>query len=336
MSRAKSVKYTLPMIALMSVAACATTASAPALTAEEQAYQDAIQRALLPASAEEKARAERSDPITRANFWANEYQKDATNLEVTISFMRALRQISSHDKVIELATSSIPIHPNSHELYLELGRSYLAQNKLSEAAQILARSADYAPQTEAAPLAVLGLTFDRMAEHRKAQEAYEIALARDPDRITTLSNYGLSLALTGQLQDAEMALRKAVDLPGSDVRVRQNLALILGLQGRFEDMMAVDPSAPLQSVEANQRVLREMMGATGSFQGLKRLDQVIDEVERTPAAPQAMPEVPEAQVTAESMDDPVIRSDEPGLAGEGSGDAQPGLLRPKLRGSQDG
>lgn len=335
MSRAKSVKYTLPMIALMSAAACASTASAPALTAEEQAYQDAIQRALQPATAEEKAQAERSDPITRANFWANEYQKDATNLEVTISFMRALRQISSHDKVIELATSSIPIHPNSHELYLELGRSYLAQNKLSEAAQILARSADYAPQTEAAPLAVLGLTFDRMAEHRKAQEAYEIALARDPDRITTLSNYGLSLALTGQLQQAETALRKAVDLPGSDVRVRQNLALILGLQGRFEDMMAVDPSAPMQSVEANQRVLREMMGATGSFQGLKRLDQVLDEVERTPAAAEAMPEVPEAQVTAESMDDPVIGVSESALAGDRSRESQPSLLRPKLRGSQD-
>lgn len=335
MSRAKSVKFTLPMIAVMAAAACATTASAPALTAEEQAYQDAIQRALEPATPEQKAQAERSDPITRANFWANEYQKDATNLEVTISFMRALRQISSHDKVIELATSAIPIHPNSHELYLELGRGYLAQNKLSEAAQILARSADYAPQTEAAPLAVLGLTFDRMAEHQKAQEAYQIALAREPDRITTLSNYGLSLALTGQLQDAEIALRKAVELPGSDVRVRQNLALVLGLQGRFDDMMAVDPSAPLQSVEANQRVLREMMGVTGNFNNLKRLDEVLDEVERTPAAAEAMPGVPEAQVTAESMDDPVIGSNEPTLAGDAARKSEPSLLRPKLRGSQD-
>ncbi|MEE2930409.1 MAG: tetratricopeptide repeat protein [Pseudomonadota bacterium] len=335
MSRANSVKFTLPLLALLSTAACATSASTPALSAEEQVYQDAIQRALEPATAEQKAQAERSDPITRANFWANEYQKDATNLEVTVSFMRALRQISSHDKVIELATTSIPIHPNSHELYLELGRTYLAQNKLSEAAQILARSADFAPQTEAAPLAVLGLTFDRMAEHRKAQEAYEIALTREPDRITTLSNYGLSLALTGQLDAAEEVLRKAVNLPGSDVRVRQNLALILGLQGRFEDMMSVDPSAPMQSVEANQRVLREMMGATGSFNNLKRLDQVIDEVERTPAAAQAMPGVPEAQVTSEAMADPVTGTDVQELEGAAGQPAQTGLLRPKLRGSQD-
>ena len=100
-------------------------------------------------------------------------------------------------------------------------------------------------------------------------------------------------------------------------------------------MMAVDPSAPMQSVEANQRVLREMMGATGSFQGLKPLDQVLDEVERTPAAAEAMPEVPEAQVTAESMDDPVIGVSESALAGDRSRESQPSLLRPKLRGSQD-
>lgn len=333
MSRARTAKFALPLIALVTSAACA---SSPALTAEEQAYQSAIENALQPASPEDIERANRSDPITRANFWANEYQKDATRLDVTVSFMQALRGIGSHERVREIAAAAAPIHPDSYELYLELGRSYMAQNKVQEAAQAFLRSADLAPASEAAPLAALGLAFDRLEDHAQAQQAYEYALAREPNRVSTLSNYGLSLALTGQLEAAETALRKAVASADADVRVRQNLALILGLQGRFDDMRAVDPNAPPRSIEANQRALRDMIAPNANFDGLQRLDDVIDELERTPSATEAMPELPNAQVEAENMREPVAAAralvTEPELAGDGSTSSQ--QLRPTLRGSQ--
>lgn len=326
MSRARSAKYVLPVFAILSSAACATTAAEPKLTAEEQAYKSAIEAALEPASPEEVAQAERSDPITRANFWSNEYQKDPANLEVTVSFMRALRGIGSYDRVSEIASAALPIHPTGYELYLELGRSFMAQERFGDAAQAFARSADLSPPTDAAPLAALGLAFDRMEDHEQAQQAYEIALEREPDRVSTLSNYGLSLALTGQIRAAETALRRAVEAPGADGRVRQNLALILGLQGRFDDMVAVDPNAPIRTVEANQAALRDMMlPASRTYEGLKQLDDVLDDVERTPAAPQAMPGVPEAQVDDDAMSE---------LAGEQE-TAPTGALRPKLRGSQN-
>ena len=328
MSRAKPVKFALPLIALASTVACATGDASSQLSAEEQAYQDAIAEALQPATAEEKARAERSDPITRANFWATEHQKDAANLDVTVNFMQALRDIGSHDRVIEIAAMTLPMHPNAYEVYLELGRSYMAQNKPTEAAQAFVRSADFSPTSDAAPLAALGLAFDRLENHSQAQEAYELALERDPNRVSTLSNYGLSLALTGRLEEAEAALRRAVEIPGADVRVRQNLALVLGLQGRFEDMLAVDPTAPMQSVEANQRVLREMMGAS-SFENLKPLNQVLDEVERLPSAAEQMPELHEADVSTEAMAEPDLMGD-PNESRSTTG------LRPKLRGSPGG
>ena len=332
MSRATTAKYVLPLLILVTSAACA---SSSAVTAEEQAYQSAIDSALQPASQAEVDQANRSDPITRASFWSNEYQKDATNLEVTVSFMNALRGIGSHDRVLELATTAIPIHPDSYEIYLELGRSLMAQGKLQEATRALMRSADFSPETDATPLAALGLAFDRMEEHSQAQKAYEFALERQPDRVSTLSNYGLSLALTGQLDQAEAALRKAVEAPGADVRVRQNLALILGLQGRFDEMILVDPNAPPRSIEANQRALREMIAPAGNYDDLQPLGDVIDDLERTPAAAQTMPEVAEAQVDSESMQDPVTsgRAPEPELAGDSELPA-PQKLRPTLRGSQ--
>lgn len=331
MSRANTVKRALPGLALLAMAGCATTDAGETLTAEEQAYQDAVQNALQPATPEEIAQAERSDPITRANFWANEYQKNAGDLETTVSFMRALRRIGSHDRVVEIATTSLPIHPNSYEIYLELGRSFLSANKPTEAAQSFLRSADLSPETDAAPLAALGLAFDRLESHDQAQEAYQIALEREPDRVSTLSNYGLSLALTGQLQQAELVLQKANAQPGADVRVRQNLALVLGLQGKFDEMVNVDPSAPARSVEENQRALRDMMLPTRDYGALNPLDEVISEVQRTPGPQEAMPELREAIVASEAMADP-LESDLQGAAPAGN----PVGLRPKLRGSQGG
>ncbi len=332
MSRANTVKRALPGLAMIAMAGCATTDAAESLTAEEQAYQQAIEQALVPATPEQIAQAERSDPITRANFWANEYQKNAADLSTTVAFMRALRRIGSHDRVIEVASHSLPIHPNSYEVYLELGRSYLATKKPTEAAQAFVRSADFAPETEAAPLAALGLAFDRLESHAQAQEAYEIALQREPARVSTLSNYGLSLALTGRLVDAEAALRKATEQPAADVRVRQNLALILGLQGRFDEMAAVDPTAPARSVEANQSVLREMVMPTRDYDSLQKLDDVISDVQRSPGAEQAMPELREANVASDSMAEP----NDQGLAGAAPQSTRPAGLRPKLRGAQDG
>ncbi len=330
MSRANTVKRVLPGLALIAMAGCATTDAAEPLSAEEQAYQDAIEQALQPATPEEIAQAERSDPITRANFWSNEYQKNAADLSVTVSFMRALRRIGSHERVFEVASAALPIHPHSYEIYLELGRSYLADNKPTEAAQAFVRSADYAPATEAAPLAGLGLAFDRLENHVQAQEAYEIALQREPERVSTLSNYGLSLALTGQLGEAEAALRKAAAQPGADVRVRQNLALILGLQGRFEEMAAVDPTAPTRSVEANQDVLRQMVMPTRNYDALQSLDEVISDLQSAPRPSEPMPELNEANVESESMSDPVEQE----IAG--APESQPKVsLRPKLRGAQD-
>ena len=329
MSRADTVKRALPSLALIAMAGCATN-SAEKLTAEEQAYQDAIEAALQPATPEEIAQAERSDPITRANFWANEYQKNATDLDTTVSFMRALRRIGSHERIVEIATTALPIHPTSYELYLELGRSFMADNKPAEAAQSFVRSADLAPATDAAPLAALGVALDRLESHNQAQDAYKIALEREPNRVSTLSNYGMSLALTGQLDKAEAVLRQATAQPGADVRVRQNLALVLGLQGKFDEMIAVDPTAPARSVEENQRALRDMMLPTRNYESLESLDEVISDVQRTPGPEEAMPEIREAQVDSEAMSDPI----ETELDGASTAQSPVGL-RPKLRGSQD-
>lgn len=339
MTRAKSARRTLTVLLAASLGACATTSqSEPQLTAEEQVLQQAIEAALEPATPEEIALAERSDPLTRANFWADEYRKDAGNLETTIYFLKSLRNLGSHERLIEVASKALPQHPDSYEIYLEIGRSLLAQNKPDEAVRAYVRSADLAPETEAAPLAGLGLAFDRIGEHDKAQEAYQIALDRSPQRVTTLNNYGLSLAITGHIDTAETVLRYAVDLPRSNARVRQNLALVLGLQGKFDDMVTVDPNAPRRTVNANRKALEDMMNPALSYDGLQAFDQS-SVMQDAKTEVQDMPEIRHAEIKEDALDEPTgtlatTRPVPPARAQ--SETSAPLRLKPRLRDYQGG
>jgi len=326
------------LLAFSAAAACASTGSSDTTAANEaelQAYQQAMADAIAPATPEQIAIAERSDPLTRANFWAKEFQKDQTTPGTALAFIRALRAIGSHDRVIEVATSILPLHPQNHDILLELGRSLLAKGEVEAAAQAFVRSADFSPPHEAAPLAALGLAFDRLENHDKAQLAYREALKREPNRVSTLSNYGLSLALSGDLEQAEVHLKHAAAQPGADGRVRQNLALILGLQGKFEEMATVDPNAPRRTIEANRTVLRQMIIPARSYEALIESDPI--SLPPNPASRQAMPEVQEALVDEDSMTEPSVTPEaevsEPALSGD-TETKTPNRLRSRLRGTQ--
>ena len=71
---------------------------------------------------------------------------------------------------------------------------------------------------------------------------------------------------TPRQEDIEELLRQAVRLPTADSRVRQNLALVVGLQGRFEEaeQIARQELSPAQA-EANIEFLRSMLATPDAW-----------------------------------------------------------------------
>ena len=82
-------------------------------------------------------------------------------------------------------------------------------------------------------LSAQGAVLDQLGRHDEAQRYYASALKIKPDDPGVLSNLGLSYALAKDLKKAEETLRRAASLGGNDPRVRQNLALVVGLEGRL-------------------------------------------------------------------------------------------------------
>jgi Flp pilus assembly protein TadD len=80
-----------------------------------------------------------------------------------------------------------------------------------------------------------------------------------------LSNLGLSYALAKDLPNAETTLRRAAARPPVNPRVRQNLALVVGLQGRLSEA-ETNAGADLSPEEAAAHVgyLRQTLAHRGN------------------------------------------------------------------------
>ena len=104
------------------------------------------------------------------------------------------------------------------------------------------------------------LAYYRLGRNEEARRYYTHALKIRPDEPTVLSNLGMSYVLSKQLPQAEETLRRAHDIAPSDARVTQNLALVVGLQGRAAEAETI-VSAGLSPQEASESIegLRAML-----------------------------------------------------------------------------
>jgi Flp pilus assembly protein TadD len=266
MSRAKSTMLFAALSVIASTSACATAPGKEAAT--ERDSKKAIAAAMKPASAEEVAAANRADPLTKANFWAREHAKDPENLDKALTFARALRGIGSDQRAVDVLSQVLVVHPDSVELYMILGRALAKSGAPAPAVSAFSRAAELEPK-RAEAWGALGTALDKIDRHKEAQAAYTKALEIDPTRTVTLTNYGLSLALAGDLAGAEGKLRTAAMHPDAGPAVTENLALVLGLQGRFEEMRALTSANASPAIaDANAKALEAMVDPNRSWDRL--------------------------------------------------------------------
>ena len=148
--------------------------------------------------------------------------------------------------------------PEHKPLLGAYGRALADAGNFKQALDVLERA--HSPdQPDWRILSVQGAVLDQMGRHEEAQRYYASALKIVPDEPSVLSNLGLSYALSKDLPRAEETLRRA-SAGSSDKRVRQNLALVVGLQGRFPEAERIARAdLPPEEATANVAYLRRMM-----------------------------------------------------------------------------
>lgn len=180
------------------------------------------------------------------------YESDSSNKGVALSYSRALRAVGQTNQAVAVLEQLAIKMPKDNQVLAAYGKVLTEVGRVREAGEILARA--HSPdRPDWRILSAQGIASDQMGDHAAAQRFYEAALRIAPDEPSVMSNLGFSYALTKRLAEAEVTLRRAAASPRADARVRQNLVLVLGLVGKFEEAERV-AQQDLSPVEAAQNI----------------------------------------------------------------------------------
>lgn len=202
-----------------------------------------------------------------AHAWGERYNKNQKDPEAGIRYAQALRATGQRAQAVAVLQQSSLSNPNNPTVLGAYGRALADTGQFAQALDVLSR-AHTPDQPDWRILSVQGVVLDQMGRHQEARRHYIAALKIVPDEPSVMSNLGLSYALSKNLAEAEQTLRRANTATNREPRVRQNLALVVGLQGRFQEAQQI-AQADLSPEEAaaNLQYLKQMLAEEKSKKG---------------------------------------------------------------------
>lgn len=187
------------------------------------------------------------------------YKKNPGDKATIIYYSAALRANGQAEQAAAVLEGGVTKHPDDADILINYAKALSAAGRFDQALNIVERAIDpTAPNWNA--LLVKGAILDQQGRNAEARQVYDTALKIAPNQPSLHANLGLSYMMSNDLDKAEAELRIAVKLPGATGQVRQNLALVVGLQGRFEESRALFAAElPADQVEANMAYIRSML-----------------------------------------------------------------------------
>jgi Flp pilus assembly protein TadD len=201
---------------------------------------------------------------------AKNWEADPGNIATGIAYANGLEALGQTDQQMQVLKTLTQRNPGDNKLLSLYGKKLVAAGRLAESIKVL-ESAAASGNADWRLLSALGSAYDEQGRYEEAREQYRKALALQPDEIPVLNNLGMSYALEGDLKQAEATLRQASLLPkaAAQPRIRQNLALVVGLQGRFDEARQIaSEDLPPEQVEANMAYLQKMLSQPNTWQQL--------------------------------------------------------------------
>ena len=207
-----------------------------------------------------------------AEQWGKRFEANPADKTAAMTYARALRATTQYNQAAAVLQTAVLKHPSDKDIAGAYGKALADAGRLQEAATVLA--AAHAPERPNwSYLSAQGSVADQMGDHAQAQAFYIDALKIVPNEPSVMSNLGLSYALAKDLPLAETTMRAASADPRADARVRQNLALVLALQGKFkeaEDLSRRD--LPPDQASANVMAIRKMIAQSNTWRDIQKLD----------------------------------------------------------------
>jgi Flp pilus assembly protein TadD len=187
------------------------------------------------------------------------FRANPRDAAAAMAYGQALRASGQRSQAVAVFEQAAVANAGNKALLAGYGRALADNGNFQRAMDVLTSSHSPA-NPDWRILSAQGAVLDQMGRHDEARRYYASALKIRPDQPSVLSNLGLSWMLSKDLPQAEATLRRAHAIPGADTRVRQNLGLVVGLQGRFaEAETIVGADLPAEEAASNVAYLQQML-----------------------------------------------------------------------------
>jgi Flp pilus assembly protein TadD len=221
-------------------------------------------------SSDDMTTASTSPPSFKAvSALGKKWEANPGNAEVGVAYAAGLEKLGQTDQqlaVLKTVSDANQSNPAVQSLY---GKKLVSSGRSGEAIPVLERAAAGGADWRA--YSALGSAYDQQQRYAEARSNYQKALQLQPNEISVLNNMGMSYVIEGNLKEAEATLRKAMGLPKgrNAAQIRQNLALAVGLQGRFDEARKIaSEDLPPDQIEANMAYLQKMLARPNTWQQL--------------------------------------------------------------------
>jgi Flp pilus assembly protein TadD len=200
-----------------------------------------------------------ADNATAVSQLAAHYKSNPRDKATIIYYAAALRAVGQADQAVSVLEAGLGVYKTDVDLKVAYAKALSAAGRFDQALNVIDDAIDpTAPDWNA--LLVKGAILDQSGRNEDARAIYTQALVTAPNQASLEANIGLSYAMTNDLTQAEAHLRKAVTMRGANSQVRQNLALVIGLQGRFDEAKAMFArELPPDQVDANMSYIRALL-----------------------------------------------------------------------------
>lgn len=217
--------------------------------------------AFKPATKAEIEAALRSDPLKQSVFFNTQFEQNPTDAKMGLYLSNALRALGRYGEAADIAHRVLLFAPDNTDVLLAAARAHIADNNAFFAIDPLQHVIELKPKDWQA-YSLLGVAYDQTKRPDEAQQTWAKALSLSPNNPAVLTNMAMAKVTRGDIAGAEPLLRTAVAQRDVTIQIRQNLALVLGLEGKMpEAEKLLRQDLPPQQADAALAWLQQAVAA---------------------------------------------------------------------------
>jgi Flp pilus assembly protein TadD len=233
-----------------------------------------------------------ADPRAEVELYRERFRASPNDPEIALKYGTALRATGQRSQAVAVLEQATIANRGDKTLLAAYGRALADNGNFQQAFDVLSQA--HSPEDpDWRILSAQGAVLDQLERHDEARQYYATALKIAPDEPSVLSNLGLSYLLSNNLPKAEEILRKAYGRPDADKRVRVNLAVVVGLEGRLSEAESIMRAGlPAEEASANAAYLKRLLAR-------KQTAQAAPKDQKAPAIRRAQATAPDKELARE-------------------------------------